>query len=409
MDIKIFEWVVERISDMGADAVIFSDPGTFNVIRKHLPDMRLHLSTQANMLNHEAVQFRYDLWVSRVVLARELTLKEITQIKTKVPDVELEVFVHGAMCIAYSGRCLMGEYFSGRDGNKGECSHVCRYNFKVQLQEERRWDKTFDLGQDENGTYLMSSKDLCTIENLSEMMEVIDGFKIEGRSKSEMYVGAVTKAYRHLTDAIVQGTAIDEQTKNLVYQIPHRSYRNGFLFNNIRSAPDGEVEPSLQTPLPNAPRASSLGEGLPVITGVDNKIDYALNEHWWVGDDVSNQGVSKESPWPIAEVEYVGLVHPESKEIDEEIYHLFTPKQKIYVGDSLQYFDEKNIGELQITWLSIKWVAGKDEFIHVNHGDIWIHTDIDLQWREILYRPATDPKAKGPTREIAQKGCCGNG
>jgi len=144
-DIKIFESVVEKVADMRADAIIFSDPGTFSLIRKHLPDMRLHLSTQANMLNHEAIKFRYELGVSRVVLARELTLKEITQIKQKVPGIELEVFVHGAMCIAYSGRCLMGEYFSGRDGNKGECSHVCRYNFKVHLTEETRGDKTFDL------------------------------------------------------------------------------------------------------------------------------------------------------------------------------------------------------------------------------------------------------------------------
>jgi putative protease len=179
MDIKIFERVVERIADIGADAIIFSDPGTFSLIRKYLPDVRLHLSSQANTLNFEAIKFRYDLGVSRVVLARELTLKEIIQIKEQVPGMELEIFIHGAMCIAYSGRCLMGEYFSGRDGNKGEYSHVCRYKFKMKLEEERRDGKVFELGQDEDGSYLMSSKDLCTIERLEEILPVVDGLKIE--------------------------------------------------------------------------------------------------------------------------------------------------------------------------------------------------------------------------------------
>lgn len=170
---------------------------------------------------------------------------------------------------------------------------------------------------------MMSSKDLCTIENLSKMIDVIDGFKIEGRSKSEMYVGAVTKAYHHIIDTITNKTPIDEETKNLVYQIPHRPYRNGFLFNNIRSAPDGEE----------------------ILT----EDDYTINQKGGSSDDITNQGISKTTPGPIAEIEYVGLIHPESKKIEGKIFHLFTPKQKIYLGDTIQYFDENQIGSLKIT------------------------------------------------------------
>lgn len=134
--------------------------------------------------------------------------------------------MHGAMCIAYSGRCLMGEYFSGRDGNKGECSHVCRYKFRMKLEEEKRPGKRFEVGEDEEGSYMMSSKDLCMIERLGELLPYLDGLKIEGRSKSELYVGAVAKAYRHVRDAIVHDAPINESIKNIVYQIPHRPYRD---------------------------------------------------------------------------------------------------------------------------------------------------------------------------------------
>ena len=150
VDIKIFEAVVEKVSDMGADAIIFSDPGTFHVVKKYMPNTHLHLSTQTTTMNYSAVQFWYDMGVKRVVLARELHIDEIREIKEKVPDIELEVFVQGAMCMTYSGRCLLGDYMGGRAGNKGECNHACRFNYNVYLEEPRRPGKFFQLEQGED-------------------------------------------------------------------------------------------------------------------------------------------------------------------------------------------------------------------------------------------------------------------
>lgn len=352
MDIKIFESVLEKIASMNADAIIFSDPWTFRLIRKHFPDIRLHLSTQANTLNHEAISFRHDLWVERVVLARELTIKEIAQIKQKVPAMELEIFVHGAMCIAYSWRCLMGEYFSGRDGNKGECSHVCRYNFKVHLEEQKRPWRMFELGQDEEGTYLMSSKDLCTIERLAELLPYVDGLKIEGRSKSELYVGAVTSAYRYVRDRIMKNEAVNDTIKNRVYQIPHRPYRDGFLFNDIRSAPDGE------------PLSSEEQHHL---------------------HDPENIGVTKTSPWPVAQVEFCGVVLPKTANIDWKKFHVFTPKQKLVVGDQLHAVHWEQTILFTITALSADW-ATLCEHVTNNMNDCRIAADIQLHGREATYR-----------------------
>lgn len=240
IDINIFEQTVERIADVGADAIIFSDPGTFKTLKKYVPNMPLHLSTQTSTLNSASVAFWRDLGVKRVVLARELHIDEIAQIKKDVPDMELEVFVHGAMCMSYSGRCLLGDYMNGRQANKGECSHSCRFKYKVRLEEERRPGKLYQLEDDEDGIHILSSKDLCTIDRLAELMPHIDAMKIEGRSKSEFYVGSVVKAYKHVRDAIIAGTPIDENIKNLVNVIPHRQYRSGFVFNKLADYPEGE-------------------------------------------------------------------------------------------------------------------------------------------------------------------------
>ena len=239
-DIKIFEKTVEQIADVGADAIIFSDPGTFNIIRKYMPDIPLHLSTQASTLNHSAVQFWYDLGVKRIVLARELSLEEIKEIKEKVPGMELEVFVHGAMCMSYSGRCLLGDYMNGRPGNKGECSHACRFKYKVRLEEERRPGKLFQLEEDEDGSHILSSKDLCTIQRLAEIMPYVDAMKIEGRSKSEFYVASVVKAYTHMRDSILANKQPDPNIVDLVNKIPHRAYWDGFLFNGLKDFPETE-------------------------------------------------------------------------------------------------------------------------------------------------------------------------
>jgi putative protease len=241
-DIKVIEAVIDEISWLDMDAVIFSDPGVFTTLKKYLWNkVRYHLSTQTNTLNWMAVKFWTDLWVDRIIVARELWINEIKEIKEKVPEAEIEAFVHGAMCMTYSWRCLLGEYFSWRDGNKWECSHVCRYKFNVYLEEEKRPGKLFKVEEDETGSFLLSSKDLCTIEHRDELLN-IDAWKIEWRSKSEFYVWSTTKAYSHLRDCLVEWKEPDREILDLVYKIPHRQYWDGFLFNDIRTAPESEED-----------------------------------------------------------------------------------------------------------------------------------------------------------------------
>lgn len=239
-DIKVFESVVEKISDTNPDAIIFSDPGTFNILRKHFPNVPLHLSTQTSTLNYESIKFRRDLGVKRVVLARELHIDEIKEIKKQVPDMELEIFVHWAMCMSYSGRCLLGDYMSWRQANKWECSHACRFKYKVWLEEERRPGKLFQLDNDKDGSYILSSKDLCTINRLAEILPYVDALKIEWRSKSEFYVWAMVKAYKEARDAILEWREPNLQAKELVEKIPHRPYWDWFLFNKLINFPEGE-------------------------------------------------------------------------------------------------------------------------------------------------------------------------
>ena len=290
-DIKIIEGLIERIWDLGADAVIFSDPGVFVILKKYLKNsIKYHLSTQTNTLNYEAVRFWGDVWVDRIVLARELNVKEIIDIKKKVPQMQLEAFVHGAMCMTYSWRCLLWEHFSGRDGNKWECSHVCRYKYNVYLEEEKRPWKLFQLEEDQEGSHIMSSKDLCTIEKCDQLMEAIDAWKIEWRSKSEFYVGCTTKAYAHVRDCISTWKKPDQNIIGLLETIPHRYYWDGFLFNDIKSQPDGEE----------------------VIT------------------------TTKDRAWPIVNVKYVWVVLSDSVEKDWKKYFKLVPKQTLQPGDEIK-------------------------------------------------------------------------
>ena len=249
IDIKIIESTIEKISDVWADSVIFSDPWVYMLLRKYLKDkVKYHLSTQTNTLNWMAVQFWADQGVDRIVLARELNVREILEIKQKVPQMELEAFVHGAMCMTYSWRCLLWEYFSWRDWNKWECSHVCRYKFNVYVEEEKRPWKLMKVEEDETWSFLFSSKDLCTIQHWKELVEVIDAWKIEWRSKSEFYVAATTLAYSHLRDIYEKWVEPNEEILNLVYKIPHRQYWDWFLFNELKkNPPESEEDCSLQT------------------------------------------------------------------------------------------------------------------------------------------------------------------
>ena len=344
-DIKIIESTIEQISDTGADSVIFSDPGVYNTLKRYMWDkVNYHLSTQTNTLNYEAVKFWYDLWVDRVVLAREVNIKEIIEIKKHVPWVEIEAFVHGAMCMTYSGRCLLGEYFSGRDGNKWECSHVCRYKFKTYIEEERRPGKLIQVDQDESGTYLLSSKDLCTIEHGQELYDHIDAWKIEWRSKSEFYVGSVTKAYSHLRDSIANWTEANPDILDLVNKIPHRYYWDGFLFNDIRtSKPEGEP-----------------GEGIVTTT--------------------------QDTAWPIKTKQYIWTITDIKFEKDDKTYFQLTPKHNILVGDTLQVLDISGIEKEIIVDSLLSKTKESIERVTCNHPDIWLSAEGLWEWN-IMYIP----------------------
>ncbi|MFZ2151134.1 MAG: U32 family peptidase [Candidatus Absconditicoccaceae bacterium] len=350
-DINIFESAVEKISDVGADAIIFSDPGTFKIIRKYLPNTDLHLSTQTSTMNYGAVQFRYDLGVKRVVLARELHIDEIADIKKKVPEMELEVFVHGAMCMSYSGRCLLGDYMSGRPGNKGECSHACRFKYKVRLEEERRPGKLFQLKGDEAGTHILSSKDLCAIDNLDQILPYVDALKIEGRSKSEFYVGSVVKAYRHAIDSISKNKKPDTKILNLVNVIPHRQYRNGFLLNKMQDYPEGENV--LET------TDSTSEENIITSTTLD-------------------------SAGPLFNRNYFGLFTDHFIEHNGKKYFQIDPKEVITRGMKIKFISPNSMGELEI--VDILNAKGKElEKATCNTPDIYILTDQKLSGWEILY------------------------
>jgi len=223
---------IRYIRDIGADAVIISDLGVFRIIREVAPDLPIHISTQANNTNWASVKFWEELGVSRVVLAREIALEDISLIRHKV-DIELEAFIHGAMCISYSGRCLLSNYFTqNRDANRGECAQVCRWKFNVV--EEKRPDQYYPVLEDERGTYLFNSKDLCLLAHIPQLAASgLTSFKIEGRMKSVHYVATVTRVYRAALDAYHADPdkfAVREEWWQELNKISHRPYTSGFYF-----------------------------------------------------------------------------------------------------------------------------------------------------------------------------------
>lgn len=225
---------VKQLADLGVDAVIVSDPGIFDIIRENAPDMEIHISTQANNTNYSSAMFWYRHGAKRIVTARELSLKEISEIRAKTPDdLDLEAFIHGAMCISYSGRCLLSSYMAGRDSNRGACSHPCRW--KYHLVEEKRPGEYYPVYEDEKGTYIYNSKDLCMIEHIPELVQAgIYSFKIEGRMKSSFYVATVVSAYRKAIDAYLaepENYKFDPEWLAELSKASHREYTTGFYFN----------------------------------------------------------------------------------------------------------------------------------------------------------------------------------
>ena len=230
-DLKGAGEYIKGLYDIGVDAVIIADPSLIAITKEVAPDLEIHLSTQANTVNWVAAKFWYEQGIKRVVLARELTFREIKGITDNIPaECEIEAFVHGSMCIAYSGRCLISNYMLGRDANKGICSNACRY--KYYLVEETRPGQYYPVIEDENGTYIMNSKDLCMIHYIPELVESgITSFKIEGRMKNEFYVASVVKAYREALDAYYddpENYEFKEEWMDIVNKVSHRQYHTGF-------------------------------------------------------------------------------------------------------------------------------------------------------------------------------------
>ena len=223
---------LELLNDAGVDALIVADLGAFTLAGKYAPDCRRHVSTQASVCNYETARAWYDLGASRVVLARELSLEEICTIREKIPaELELETFVHGAMCVSYSGRCLLSNYMTGRDASRGACAQPCRYQYA--LMEEKRPGEYFPIEEDGQGTYILNSRDMCMIDHLEDLCDAgISSLKIEGRAKSAYYAAIVTGAYRHCLDAAAAGKPLDPVWRDEVDHVSHRPYATGFYYGH---------------------------------------------------------------------------------------------------------------------------------------------------------------------------------
>ena len=223
------EWL-EFLNDVGVDAIIMADVGVLSLAKQYAPKVECHISTQASIVNYQSAQAWYDLGAKRVILARELTLDEIREIRAKAPkDLEMEVFAHGAMCVSYSGRCLLSNYMTGRDSNRGACAQPCRYQYA--LVEEKRPGEYFPIYESNGQTYIMNSKDMCMIDHVGELMEAgLDSIKLEGRAKSAYYAAIITGAYRHAIDAAAAGIPLDPVWRDEVEHVSHRHYSTGFFY-----------------------------------------------------------------------------------------------------------------------------------------------------------------------------------
>lgn len=230
-----FEEFFEAAQSANVDALIANDIGVFSLIKKKAPDMEIHVSTQAGIVNFVTAQEFYNMGAKRVVLARELSLDEIAEIRAKVSDeLEIECFVHGAMCVSFSGRCLLSSYLVNRDANRGECAQPCRWGY--HLMEEKRTNEFYPVFEDNSGTYILNAKDLCMIDHIDKLAEAgVNSFKIEGRAKSDYYVSVVTNAYRKAMDiykADPENFKLPKWIHDEVFKVSHRDYCTGFFFGH---------------------------------------------------------------------------------------------------------------------------------------------------------------------------------
>lgn len=229
-DIKALESAMDVIKDSNPNALIISDVGIMRLAKKYMPNTDIHVSTQANILNYEAVRFWQDMGATRAILARELPIKDVAEIKQRVPEMELECFIHGAQCVSFSGRCLLSDYMTNgeRKANSGNCSQPCRWSYK--LVEETRPGQYYEIEENEKGTHILSTKDLCLVKHLKDMIDAgIDSFKVEGRTKSLYYVSAVAKAYREAIDTVLKNPNADMQPYyDELLKVGNRGYTTGF-------------------------------------------------------------------------------------------------------------------------------------------------------------------------------------
>lgn len=259
-DIDGMEDYFHFLYDIGADAVLVSDLGVLEAAKKGAPELPVHISTQANVTNYAAARFFCNAGAERIVLARELSIEEIALIHQKVPQAELEAFVHGAACISYSGRCLLSDYLTGRSANQGKCAQPCRWGY--ELVPQGRTD-SFPIAQDERGTYILNSKDLCMIDHLGELADAgVTSFKIEGRMKTAYYTAAVTNAYRRATDRLEAGLEPDPALKEELAKAANREFTTGFYFGPVQNGQRYESSKCRQSHEFSAVVLSSNGEYL---------------------------------------------------------------------------------------------------------------------------------------------------
>ncbi len=234
-EIPSFEGFIKYAYDCGIDAVIVADLGLMSLIKKFTPDMEIHMSTQTGIVNYVTANELYNMGAKRVVLARELSLDEVAEIRAKTPrDMEIEVFVHGAMCVSFSGRCLLSSYLVNRDANRGQCAQPCRWGY--HLMEEKREGQYFPIFEDEKGTYILNSKDMCMIDHLDKLAKAgVTSLKIEGRAKSAYYVSVITNAYRMAADILKKDPdnyILPDYVREEVFKVSHRDYCTGFFFGH---------------------------------------------------------------------------------------------------------------------------------------------------------------------------------
>ena len=330
-----FEGMVDYIKildEIGVHAVIVSDPGVFSLVKEN-SNLQIHISTQGSVTNSNTINFWHKMGASRVVLARELSLEEISTIRKNIaPEMELEAFCHGAMCMSYSGRCLMSSYMTGRDPNKGDCAHPCRY--KYYLMEEKRPGEYFPIEETEGGTYIMNSKDMKTISFVEKLIEAgITSLKIEGRVKSAYYIATVVRAYRRAIDSYLkdpENYKFDESLDKEVISSSHRPFTSGFYFGNPME--DGQYNNNQVA----IPKSTFKGE---VHEAKDGRIYFTLKNGLNEGETVSVMGPEGDEVVEVKDLRNEEDKHVERANVPQTIYSF------LYDSDASEGFYIRQVEE----------------------------------------------------------------